>query len=174
MKFHGPAVIGTLDLRTARTVTGRAPAAWCLGADAQAFLVVQTIDPLGVDRPALPPKQHMQATIPVPDSGRRQLLEPQPQLVLRIGRGPVALGRTGEPGHPAHPAFAHLIGPPQPSHQAPAARGPHHFRRTTSCNIVLSKVRSATSVFRRRFSSSSCFNRRISATPSPANFFFQR
>ena len=90
-EIHGPAVIGTLDLRTARTVTGRTPPVRRLGADAQAFLVVQTRDPLGVDRPALPPKQHMQATIPVPDSGRRQFLEPQPQLVLRIGRGPVAV-----------------------------------------------------------------------------------
>ena len=111
-KVHRPAVIGTLDRRTARPVAGRTPASRRLGADAQAFLVVQTIDPLGVDRPALPPKQHMQAAIPVPDSGRRQLLEPQPQLVLRIGRGTGAMRRAGKPGRPAHPAFAHLIGPP--------------------------------------------------------------
>ena len=39
---------------------------------------------------------------------------------------------------------------------------------------MLSRVKSATSVFKRRFSASSCCNRRISATPSPANVFFQR
>ena len=90
-KIHRPAVIGTLNRRTTRPVTGRTPPAWRLGADAQAFFFVEAIDSLGIDRPALPPKQHMQATRPVPDSGRRQFLEPQPQLVLRIGRGPVAV-----------------------------------------------------------------------------------
>ena len=88
---HRPAVIGTLNRRTTRPVTGRTPPAWRLGADAQAFFFVEAIDSLGIDRPALPSKPHRQATIPIPDSSRRQLLEPQPQLVLRIGCGPGAL-----------------------------------------------------------------------------------
>ena len=75
-----PAVSGTLDLRTASTIAARPPASRRLGADAQAFFFVQTIAPLGVDRPALPPKQHRQATIPVPD----QLLGRRPEV-----RGPI-------------------------------------------------------------------------------------
>jgi hypothetical protein len=37
----------------------------------------------------------------------------------------------------------------------------------------LSRVRAATKLYNRRFSSSSCFTRRISTMPIPAYFFFQ-
>jgi len=48
------------------------------------------------------------------------------------------------------------------------------FFASTSCNIALSSVRSATSCFSFRFSSSSCFIRRNSATLALAYCFFQR
>ncbi len=44
--------------------------------------------------------------------------------------------------------------------------GPHHFRLSTSCSIERSSVRSATSRLSLLFSSSSCFSRRISGTPT--------
>jgi hypothetical protein len=49
---------------------------------------------------------------------------------------------------------------------------PQSFRRTMSCSISLSSDRSATIRFSRAFSSSSCFNRRISDGIRPAYFFF--
>jgi hypothetical protein len=70
--------------------------------------------------------------------------------------------------------LAHAVGALQMAHHLAANGGPDHFRRSTSCNIDLSRVISATSRFSFAFSSSSCFSRRISATPIPANCFFHR
>src|SRR6476646_6429521 len=56
--------------------------------------------------------------------------------------------------------------------QLPPARGLQGFFRSTSCNMCLSRVRSATNPFNRRFSSSSCLSRLSSLTPIPAYLFF--
>src|SRR4029077_19965684 len=51
--------------------------------------------------------------------------------------------------------------------QLPPARGLQGFFRSTSCNMCLSRVRSATNPFNRRFSSSRCLSRLSSLTPIP-------
>src|SRR6476646_5504925 len=56
--------------------------------------------------------------------------------------------------------------------QLPPARGLQGFFRSTSCNMCLSRVRSATNPFNRRFSSSSCLSHLSSLTPIPAYPFF--
>src|SRR5689334_25365237 len=47
------------------------------------------------------------------------------------------------------------------------------FRRSASCSISLSRLRSATTLRNLLFSSSSCFSRRISVGNSPSYLFFQ-
>jgi hypothetical protein len=54
-----------------------------------------------------------------------------------------------------------------------ALRWPQSFFCSTSCNMILSKLRSATSCLSLRFSSSSWRSLRSSLTPMPPNFFFQ-
>jgi len=49
-----------------------------------------------------------------------------------------------------------------------------NFFESTSWSICLSRLRSATMRFNRRFSSSSCLKRRSSETPRPPYFFFHR
>src|SRR5258705_8604340 len=58
-------------------------------------------------------------------------------------------------------------------HQHPFLSRPQNFFLTTSCRMCLSKVRSATSCFSFRFSSSKSRNRRSSLTPIPPYFRFQ-
>ncbi len=50
---------------------------------------------------------------------------------------------------------------------------PQSLRRITSCSISLSKLRSATTFQSLLFSSSSCFNRRISVDSRPSHLRFQ-
>src|ERR1041385_4664247 len=47
------------------------------------------------------------------------------------------------------------------------------FRRSASCSISLSRLRSATTLRSFELSSSSCFSRRISVGRRPSYFFFQ-
>ena len=180
-----PAVIGTLDLQDGQHGNGSnadGVASW--GPDAQAFLVVQTIDPLGVDRPALSPKPHMETAIPVPDSGfAANSLSRTPQLVLRIHapgeHGPVALlhERAGtDPVAPHTRRSLTSIGPPLAKPQGSGGSGgPHHFGAPPPATSFCPGVRSATNVFRRRFSSSNCFNRRmVGQVPIPQTSSSQR
>jgi hypothetical protein len=59
-------------------------------------------------------------------------------------------------------------------HHRAAPRGLHNFFDSTSCNIVLSSVSSATSRFSRPFSSCSCLSCRNWSVCSPWYCFFQR
>src|SRR6516164_3834755 len=65
------------------------------------------------------------------------------------------------------PLAAHLV------YQLALPARRHSFRRITSCSISLSSDKSATSFFSLLFSSSSCFNFRISVGSNPSYFFFQ-
>src|SRR5262249_56750567 len=134
---------------------------------------IQTAHPLGIDRPALAPQQHVDPAIAIAHSGFSDCLD--------------ALHQNGLPG----PFRAVVIGRPvnwQRLTRAPNADLPHRpnlvdhlsfpgrlhiFRRITSCSISLSSDRSATNFFSRWFSSSSCFSRFISDGNSPPYFLRQ-
>ena len=79
-----------------------------------------------------------------------------------------------EPDHPAGPPLAHPVGFLDMLDPLLHLGWLQNFFENTSCNICLSIVKSATSRFSCRFSSSSCLRRRSSETPSPSYFFFQR
>ena len=53
-------------------------------------------------------------------------------------------------------SFTRSVAAHQPIDHRSTPRRLHHFFESTSCNIVLSSVRSATNRFKRRFSSCSC------------------
>src|SRR5437868_10815087 len=70
-------------------------------------------------------------------------------------------------------AFAVLVFLHQQTHAPPLAYKLQPFFRITAFNASLSRLRSATMCFSRRFSSSSSFSRRASFTSSPPNLLFQ-
>jgi transposase len=93
---------------------------------------------------------------------------------LPIRNALVTHRRTPDTDHFAGSPLAELVSDLQPLHQSPLADGLQNFFESTSCSIFLSRLRSASSCLSFWFSSSSCFNRRTSATPRPAYLFFQR
>lgn len=115
----------------------------------------------------------MHAAIAIPHARLADLLDPPldgslvrpPGLVVVAGCVKTD-GSTGLPYRHA-PIDAH------PGHDLSKTPRLQIFRRITSCNISRSNVRSATVFFRRVFSSSSAFNRRISSGSRPPYFFFQ-
>src|SRR4051794_39818009 len=87
---------------------------------------------------------------------------------------PVVVGRAIEPNDPTGPPNADPIAGAQILDQPPGPGRLHNFLFTTSCNMTLSSDRSATSFFRRAFSSSSIFSRFISDGISPPYFWRHR
>jgi hypothetical protein len=63
--------------------------------------------------------------------------------------------------------FAYLVALAQILHYRLPPRGLQNFFRSTSRNIVLSRVSSATRLFRRTFSSCTCFSWRTWSTSRP-------
>ena len=71
----------------------------------------------------------------------------------------------------AGPPLADLVGALQNPHYIATHGRPYHFRRRTSYNIALSRLRSATSRLSRVFSSSNCFKRRVPTKPRAGELF---
>ena len=71
-------------------------------------------------------------------------------------------------------SLADRVAPLQMVHRRPALRCAYHFFEATSCSITLSRLRSATSLLSRAFSSRNCFSSRTSAASRPPYCFFQR
>src|SRR5215471_7801375 len=90
------------------------------------------------------PQPHSHATVISPV---RDVAKCRPTHADDVARSPLAdLGML----------LQHLFGP------LPPHSGPQGFFASTSCKICLSSVKSATTCFNRRFSSSSCFTFRSS------------
>jgi len=70
--------------------------------------------------------------------------------------------------------FAHGMGRLDVRDELASSSRRQSFFDRTSCKMCLSRLRSATSCFSCRFSSSSCFRRLNSPTPRPPYTFFQR
>lgn len=67
------------------------------------------------------------------------------------------------------PPLTDTVGPLQMACDLTPNGAPHHFRRKTSCSMVLSKVRSTTIFFSLPFSYSSCFRRQSRSFPTTAS-----
>ena len=141
---------------------------------ALAFFAGQPVDKLLVHHPPFTPQGDPELLIPVVDSGRHQVSTSNAKLGPRITPAPVAEARSGKSQHPAGPTLGNPIRHLHLPHQNTLHRRPQSFFESTSCNIFLSRLRSATNCFSFLFSSSKVRSRRNSATPSPANRFFHR
>ena len=101
----------------------------------------------------------MDASIPVANTGRSQLLDPHLKAGLIEAAGLIALGRSIDRKRATGSPFADLVARLQIADDLPGSTRPYIFRRMTSCSISLSRLRFATSRFSRTFSSSSTFRR---------------
>jgi hypothetical protein len=78
-----------------------------------------------------------------------------PQLCSWIRAAPISVGRSRNLQHATSPPLSHTVQPFQMLHHRSTTRRLHHFFESTSCSIILSSVRSATTLFSRWFSSCS-------------------
>src|SRR4051794_32667978 len=116
----------------------------------------------------------MDAPIAVADPDRGQLFDALAQWgLVRLAAAIAHRAPMGD-DHPAGAPLADAEADPEEVHRGTPLGRPHQFFLSTSWSICLSRVKSATSCFRRRFSSSTSRNLRSSAIPIPANFRFQR
>ena len=162
----------------ATNATGRSP--WQSGrcwrrlvAQLKAQLIVKTVRSLHVDLPPFAAKKNVDATMAIADARLADLTNAGFDAGLLAAAGFVVLGRGVHLQYPASPADRHTPVTANPVHQLAFASRPHSFRRMTSCSISLSSERSATRLRSFEFSSSSCFNRRMSAGSMPSYIFFQ-
>jgi hypothetical protein len=87
---------------------------------------------------------------------------------------PVSMGRSCQAHQPAGVPFAHLVLLHRVTRGCPKSRRLYQFFESTSFRARLSNVRSATTCFSFRFSSSSCFSFFASPLSIPPYFAFQR
>ena len=139
----------------------------------QTFFLIESENQFVIHRPSFPLQQPMKpATAKLHASGCK-VTQTNSSLCPIIGCAPVAITRSWATHQTAGATFGHFASEPQFIPQSSPSTGIQSVFDRTSCSIFLSRLRSATSCFRLRFSSSTCFNRRSSATPRPS-FFFHR
>jgi hypothetical protein len=110
----------------------------------QPFFLVQPIHHILPNSPAFAVQQYADLPISVPYSCLSDLADTHPQLSAWIAVAPIAVGASGHAQNPARSPLAHPIAANQMLHHRSTPRRLHHFFESTSCNIVLSSVRSAT------------------------------
>src|SRR6266436_4663349 len=115
----------------------------------------------------------MHPLVAVAHACRCDLLDPVDQRRLVPATCPIVIYRARNHHHRARLGLTRSILRLQVVHQFASACGLQIFRRTTSCSMTLSRLKSATSFLSLVFSSSSCRSRRSSDGPSPENRFFQ-
>src|ERR1700744_1013590 len=155
-EIHGPCLVVCEGDATIIAELGLHPPLWRLVAQLQAQFLVEAIDALGIHIPPFPPQQHMNAPIAVSHARLGDLLyslfEVGLTAALRLVdiKRPINLERrTGSPDRRL-PIRSNLVD------KLTLAGRPHSFFESTSCNIALSRDRSATIRFNLAFSSSSC------------------
>ena len=120
-----------------------------------------------VHNPAFSPEQNVNPVIAVAHPGLRDVADAHKQRRLIRPDRPVTYAAPikGQYGATA-PLTDRMARLDVPGNLALPIR-PQTFFDKTSCKMCLSKLRSATSRFSWRFSSSSCLSRRSSLTPNP-------
>src|SRR6185437_7011972 len=172
-KVHGPDLVGCRGRRAILAQLRLDPSLGRFVAQLQALLAIETADALGVDRPAFPPKQHMNSPITIANPGLGDLPDALDEGSLPGPLRTVVIGRPIHRHSAAGTTYAHPPDRANPIDHLTLPGRLHIFRRMTSCSISLSSDRSATSFFSRWFSSSSCFNRFISEGINPPYFLRQ-
>src|SRR5262249_42965037 len=138
------------------------------------LFAIEPIDLLVVDQRAAPAQEHGQSSVAKSTALRSELdeLRTQRGIIPTAGAGLHRRPRRSESPHRAALVAANPVIKPPPRQTAGSGR--YHFRCATALSICTSSVRSATSVFIRRFSSSRLFSRRVSLPSSPPYLAFQR
>jgi hypothetical protein len=166
-EVHPPALV-RFGRRRQRDARLRGAFARAVGPHEQALLPIQPIHALEIDHDAFAAQQHMQPPVAKARPLRRELF--QSQANRRVAqRAPwlVVPARSRQADQPHRSSRAHVVGGSQMGDDTPPLPRRHHFRPATSLSIAMSSAWSATSFFRRRFSSSSVRSRLASFTWSP-------
>ena len=119
----------------------------------QAFFRVQPIHQVLAHIPAFAVQQYADLTVSVAYSCLSNLADSHPQLSPWIEAASIPVGRSWQAQNTTSMSFAYLKAPYKTLHHRSTPRRLYHFFESTSCNIALSSVSSATSFFKRRFSS---------------------
>src|SRR6267378_3237098 len=170
---HAPALIG-LGRRVELLAPGRGDALADAAPHDEPLLAVEAVDQLVIDGPALAPELLVQHPVAVARSLRRQLAEVLAQLRVLHPLAAVPTGRACQLDDAAGAPLADTEVRLEKTRSLAACGGRHHFFALIAFSIWLSRVRSATMCFSRRFSSSSPFSLRASLTSMPPYLLRQR
>jgi len=113
-------------------------------AQLQTRLPVKPVNSLAVDRPAFALKQDMDTAIAVPNPRLRDLLDPLLEVGLIHAFATIVVAGSFRPRHAAGSPYADLPCAANIIDQLAPPIRPQSFRETTSCNIALSRLGSAT------------------------------
>src|SRR5712664_3138030 len=138
------------------------------------LLAVEAVDQLVVDGPALAPQLLVQHPVAVARPLGSEPAEVLSQLRVLHPLAAVPARRARQLDDAAGAAFADTEVRLEKTRSLAACGGGHHFFAFTAFSIWLSRVRSATMCFSRRFSSSSALSLRASLTSIPPYLLRQR
>lgn len=131
-------------------------AAWPFEAQRQPLCAVKPVNPFVVIAPAFPPEHHVYPAVTVMHPGVGDLTDAQPQCAVVGGHRTIAKRAATDPQRKTNLSLTRTVASLQiPAPFAQACQRQLFFV-STSRNMALSRFRSATSLFSRRFSSSSC------------------
>ena len=136
----------------------------------QPFFSIKTIDSFMVYAPSFSSKQNMYSTVPIPHSNHCYLSDSFSKICLVMTFRSVSDKGTPDIESLTCSSFAHFIGRYKVLNCSSFHVRLYHFFETTSWSICLSKVKSATILFSREFSSSSCLSFLTSEGISPHIF----
>ncbi|NIQ87293.1 MAG: AAA family ATPase [Acidobacteria bacterium] len=140
----------------------------------QALLPVDPVHPLAVHPVTFSPQEDVNPPVAVAGPLLGPVVNPGPKLVLSLTTRDVREGRPADPSQSTRSPTTQPEGLDEEAHQASPAPGLHHFFPKAAFSAWRSRLWSATSCFRHRFSSSSCRSLLASLTSMPLYFDFQR
>jgi len=132
------------------------------------------MDPMLAHFESFPLKQDMDAAVAVSDATLREITNPLAKNDRIFTSRPTTTTCASQRQDAACSTFADLEAVLYEGDERALLSDLHSFFSMTSCNIALSRERSATSFLSRRVSSSSNRSLRSSDGPRPPNFRFQR
>src|SRR5262249_45691363 len=154
-EIHAPLLVGGL-CRWQQWPQGAHPLPADLAAHREPFEPIQAVHAFVIDAPTFPAQQGVQSSIAIADPHTCQLAQTHTERRLVIGAAAIPIRAPMAPDHPACSPFTYAKADAHEVHQRLLLRRLYSFFRSTSWSMCRSKVRSATSCFRRRFSSSNC------------------
>lgn len=122
----------------------------------QPLLAVEPVNALMIIPPAIPPEHDVNPAITIVDPSFGDFPDTQAQYAVICRHRTVAERNAADPQRKTDLLLAGSVACLQIPSPFAQARQRQFFFASTSCSMVLSRLRSATSFFRLRFSSSSC------------------